>query len=156
MLDSEHRAYMLAQLERHEGLRLAAYLDTLGILTIGIGHNCRAHPVHGVAKVGDKITPEQARKLFEKDVAKFEEGLRLALPWTWELVKTSPPRYAVLVNMAFNMGLRGLLEFKNTLSFVEAKQFRLAASHMLQSKWARQVGARAKELAKQMEEGQWS
>lgn len=155
MLDTEHHAYMLAQLERHEGLRLAAYLDSLGVLTIGVGHNCRANPAYGVAKVGDKITPEQARKLFEKDVAKFEESLLLALPWIRDLAKTSPPRYAVLLNMAFNMGLRGLLDFKNTLSFVQARQFRLAASHMLQSKWARQVGARAKELAKQMEEGQW-
>lgn len=156
MMNSEQHAYMLAQLERHEGLRLAAYLDTLGILTIGVGHNCRAHPVYGVAKVGDKITPEQARKLFAKDMVKFEEGLRLTLPWAAELAQSSPPRYAVLLNMAFNMGLRGLLDFKNTLSFVQAKQFRLAASHMLQSKWARQVPARAKELAKQMEDGQWS
>jgi GH24 family phage-related lysozyme (muramidase) len=33
------------QLKCHEGLELKAYRDTVGILTVGIGHNLKTNPV---------------------------------------------------------------------------------------------------------------
>ena len=147
---------MLAQLERHEGKRLEAYKCTAGVLTVGIGHNCLAWPVKGVAKVGDRITPEQCQDLFTADVARFEGYLSADLPWTDRLKVNQPARYAVLLNMAFNLGRRGLLGFKVTLEHVRCGNYPQAAAAMLDSKWAGQVKGRAKELAKQMETGQWA
>ena len=46
MTDTDYKK-MLAQLERHEGKRLTAYLCTAGALTIGIGHNCLAWQCNG-------------------------------------------------------------------------------------------------------------
>ena len=46
---------LLTQLKRDEGLRLSAYLNTEGILTIGYGHNCQASPVPSVRHPGDAI-----------------------------------------------------------------------------------------------------
>ena len=155
MTNSDYKK-MLAQLERHEGKRLTAYLCTAGVLTIGIGHNCLAWPVKGVTKVGDRITEEQCRDLFCLDVGRFEGLLSGSLPWIDRLKVNQPPRYAVLLNMAFNLGIRGLLGFKNTLKLVEAGQYQAAAAAMLDSKWAGQVKGRAKELAKQMECGEWA
>ena len=154
MTDTDYKK-MLAQLERHEGKRLTAYLCTAGALTVGIGHNCLAWPVKGVAKVGDRITTEQCQELFLADVARFEGYLSEDLPWTDRLKVNQPARYAVLVNMAFNLGIRGLLGFKTTLEHVRCGNYPQAAAAMLDSKWAGQVKGRAKELAKQMEAGEW-
>ncbi|RBB43674.1 hypothetical protein DQW51_30370, partial [Escherichia coli O111:H-] len=64
-----------------EGDRLAAYLDSVGILTIGIGHNCKTIPVHGVEKVGDRISPELEQTLFEIDVLEACRELDEHVPW---------------------------------------------------------------------------
>lgn len=56
----------------------------------------------------------------------------------------------VLVNMAFNMGTAGLFSFKNTLRFIEQKNYAKAASNMKLSRWYGQVGDRAKELVARM------
>lgn len=54
-----------------EGLELEAYLDTRGILTIGIGHTSAAGPprVHE----GMKISEEEAWKIFRDDNARFRK-----------------------------------------------------------------------------------
>ena len=57
----------------------------------------------------------------------------------------------VLINMAFNLGLRGLLGFRNTLAYVKAKDYSKAARNMKLSLWYSQVGSRAKYLAQRME-----
>ena len=86
------------------------------------------------------------------DIAKYIEQVNEALPWAVHLDK---PRYYVLVNMAFNMGINGLLSFKNTLTFIEKGQYESAAENMKLSRWYNQVGIRARELCEQMKTGQW-
>ncbi len=65
------------------------------------------------------------------------------------------PRQAVLYNMAFNLGINGLLSFKNTLNMIKNGEYESASEGMLNSKWAVQVGYRARELANQMKTGKW-
>ena len=146
------RARYLAQLKRHEGERLTAYLDTVGILTVGVGHNCKASPVPGVKEPGDRITQEISDRLFLEDVQKHERQILKSLPWISGLVA---PRQAVLFNMAFNLGVSGLLGFKNTLSLIEQGKYLAASDAMLKSKWATQVKGRACELAEQLRTGEW-
>ena len=64
-------------------------------------------------------------------------------------------RTAVLVSMAYQMGVAGLAQFKNTLSLIEHKHFDDAAKAMLDSKWAKQTPNRAKRHAEQMRSGLW-
>lgn len=64
-------------------------------------------------------------------------------------------RTAVLVSMAYQMGVAGLAQFKNTLALIEGKRFEDAAVAMLQSKWAKQTPNRAKRHAEQMRSGLW-
>ena len=146
------RARYLAQLKRHEGERLTAYLDTVGVLTVGVGHNCKSSPVPGIEKPGDRITQEISDRLFLEDVQKHERQILKSLPWISGLVA---PRQAVLFNMAFNLGVSGLLGFKNTLSLIEQGKYLAASDAMLKSKWATQVKGRASELAEQMRTGKW-
>lgn len=141
-----------AQLKRHEGLRMEAYLCPAGKLTIGYGHNLDAWPVEGVRKVGDVISREKAEELLVEDVFGMVDELDDALPWWREM---SEPRQAVLLNMAFNMGLPKLLTFKKAIAAMYVGNWNKAAHEMLDSQWAEQVKGRAAELATQMVTGAW-
>ena len=55
--------------------------------------------------------------------------------------------------MGFNLGIQGLLKFTNTPSYIEQGKYDLASVSMLASKWAKQVGQRAKRLAEIMRTG---
>jgi lysozyme len=128
------------QLIRHEALRLKMYKDSLGILTIGVGHNLQDKPISKAA----------AMQILEDDINDAKVDLAKAYPW---VVKLSLNRQNVLINMCFNMGIERLSTFKNTLRMVESGDYAGAATNMLQSKWATQVGDRAKELAEIMKTG---
>ncbi len=147
----------LTQLIRHEGARRDAagrhcpYRDSVGVLTIGYGHNLEANPVPGLDS-SSRLTEEQARRLLEADLNALEPRLKAALPWAGRLCSA---RYGVLLNMAFNLGLKGLLGFKNSLALMGNGNYHGAANSMLASRWAAQVGNRARELAEQMRAGRW-
>ena len=131
---------LTSQLLSDEGLRLKPYRDTVGKLTIGCGRN--------LDDVG--ITQDEAMLLLQNDIRKAYADLTTALPWVQTL---DDVRQNVLINMTFNMGIGGLLRFKNTLGMIQRHEYNQAASAMLQSLWATQVGARAKRLADQMRTG---
>lgn len=130
------------QLIRDEGIRLKPYKDTVGKLTIGTGRN--------LDDVG--ITDAEARFLLLNDISKVRLGLLTKLPWTSML---DDARRGVLENMAFNMGVDGLTQFKNTLSLIQKGDYDKASVEMLESKWASQVGDRAKRLSNQLRTGDW-
>lgn len=146
---------LLAQLKRDEGTVRDAdgnhvtYLCPAGRRTIGYGHNLDANPVPGINGV---ISDDQAERLLKADVMAAQQHLEAAIPWAHTL---SPARRAVLVNMAFNLGVTGVLRFTKMLCFARVGDYRNAAKEMRRSLWARQVRARANRLAAQMETGLW-
>lgn len=142
-----------AQIEEDEGIRLKAYLDTEGILTIGVGHNCISSPVPGVTKVGDRITQENADRLFIKDLATATRETTNNFSWFLDL---NDARQAVLVNMVFNMGVGKVRKFKKALAAMEQGDWNKAAIEMIDSKWAIQTGRRAQRLSEQMRTGEWT
>lgn len=137
------REKLTAQLAKHEGYRQFPYRDTVGKLTIGFGRN--------LDDVG--ILREEAQAMLMNDIDAAERGLRERYDWFADL---DPVRQAVLVNLAFNLGIVGLSGFRNTLAMVASGDYEGAATGMLHSKWAGQVGNRAKELATQMLTGRWA
>jgi lysozyme len=127
-----------AQLVRHEGLRLKPYRCTAGKLTIGIGRN-----------LDDRgISQKEAYAMLERDIMDFEQQLLDEIPETYSGI--DEVRQSVILNMCFNLGMKGLLGFKNTLAFIGAGDWERAANNMLASKWAKQVGMRAIELSELM------
>lgn len=133
------------QLLRDEGFVPHAYKDSLGYLTIGVGRLIDKNK-------GGGITKDEALYLLQNDIAKVNAQLRARLPWTDKL---SEARRGVLLNMAFQLGIAGLLGFKNTLSMIERGEYSKAADGMLQSLWAKQTPARAKRLSEQMRLDKW-
>lgn len=135
-----YRDIARVQLRVDEGVRSKPYLDTEGKVTIGIGRN--------LDDVG--LRPDEIDYLFNNDLARAELDARAAVRNFDEL---SEARKAVLLNMSFNLG-RGRLEgFRRMLAAVRVGDFEAAAREMMDSKWAKQVGARAYRLAEMMREG---
>lgn len=122
------------ELIHDEGLRLTVYKCPAGKWTIGVGRNLEDRG----------ISEDEARLLLMNDIAFFRHGLSRALPW---LEAAPRPVQDVLANMAFNMGLAGLLAFRRTLAHIQAGRYNQAADEMLRSRWAQQVGGRAERLA---------
>jgi lysozyme len=143
MYDLDAGSPLREMLKRHEGLRTKVYACPAGFLTIGYGRNLEARG----------ITREEADFLLTSDIRAFREEVRRALPWSADL---DPVRRDVLVDMAFNLGVAGLLGFKQFLLALQASDYLAAAAHMLHSRWAEQVGARARELAEMIRAGRYA
>jgi lysozyme len=134
------------QLKRDEGVVNHAYQDSLGFTTIGVGRLIDANR-------GGGLSDSEVDYLLNPDIADKTAQVLAALPWAKEL---SEPRLAVLINMAFQMGIRGLLGFPGMLGAVRTGDYGHAALHMVNSKWAKhQTPARAHRLAEQMRLGEW-
>ena len=117
----------------------------MGFWTIGIGRLIDA-------RKGGGISREESDYLLNNDINNRIASLEKALPWFNDL---DDARKGVLLNMSFQMGINGLLNFKTTLARVQSGDYFGAADSMLQSKWANQTPQRANRLADQMRYGKW-
>lgn len=87
------RAVLIAR----EGRRLSAYRDSVGVWTIGVGHTSAAGPP--VVTPGLRLSAQDCDALFTRDVARFAETVRGAVP-------ADLPEHAfdALVSLCFNIG----------------------------------------------------
>ena len=135
-----NREQLIDQLIDHEGMELEVYEDSLGIPTIGIGRNL----------VDRGITEDEARFLCNNDIDIVERELVAEFPIVAELDSI---RQRVLIDMAFNVGVPRLTGFRKMWAAIHCGDYAEAAVEMMDSKWARQVGRRAKRLSSMMETG---
>ena len=133
------------QLKRDEGVVSHAYEDSLGFTTIGVGRLIDM-------RRGGGLRDSEIDFLLSNDIEEKTAQVLAALPWASKL---SEPRLGVLLNMAFQLGTRGILKFHRMLGSIEDGQYGEAAMEMLDSLWAQQTPERAKRLAKQMLTGEW-
>jgi lysozyme len=127
------------QIKIDEGLRLTPYLDTENILTIGYGRNLEHNG----------ITESEAEHMLRNDLRVAEEdAVSFVTSTVWQ--QLDAPRRAVLINMAFNLGLTRLSKFKKFKQALHDHDYHEAARQMLDSRWSRQVGERSHRLADSM------
>lgn len=131
-------------IELHEGRVPYVYTDSLGYFTIGVGHLVDQ-------RKGGRLPDAIIDVLLDHDIHEHANELFATLPWVRDL---DPVRQAVLVDMYFNLR-RGLLGFKETLRHFQSGNWDAAATAMLNSKWATQVGARALRLSTMTRTGAW-
>lgn len=161
-----------ADLERHEGFKEWAYPDPLSF----IGKKYKSFPWGNqparelLARIGNAnekdgapwtvgfgftngVTPDStmnritAERKLEGLILEMNNALSTVFTW---YKGASFVTKTIIINMAFNMGLKTLLSFKNTLAAVAAKQYVQAANGMANSLWYKQTGLRAKELVQRM------
>lgn len=129
------------RIRRYEGLCYTPYQCPAGEWTIGYGHLLR----RGISK-------EVAEAILKEDVYIAVRQVKNLFVWWFKLV---PARQYVLVDMCFNLGISRLCGFKKMLAAAERGDYARAAAEMLYSKWAGQVGRRARELSEMMKTGEW-
>lgn len=93
------------------------------------------------------ITRDEAMMLLKNDITECDDELRRRIKW---YDRAPEDLREVLINMCFNMGIRTMMTFKNTLFYMGANEYERAAVNMLKSRWARQVKDRAKRLAERV------
>jgi len=125
---------LVRDLIRDEGMRTDIYEDTVGKQTIGVGRNLTDRG----------ISEAEAMFMLTNDIEIVEKELDTRMSW-W---KTKPADIQLaLANMAFNMGVPTLLRFHKMLAAIIQDDNDTAAEQALDSKWAEQVGARARRIA---------
>ncbi|RLB13534.1 MAG: glycoside hydrolase [Deltaproteobacteria bacterium] len=131
-------------IRRHEGFRQYPYKDSLGVLTIGYGFNLDHWMAYGIPR-------EEADALLGVKVRIAEREASFIPGWG----NCNEVRRAVLADMTYNMGIARTLKFKKMIAALKAGDFSEAAAQILDSRFARQTGSRAVELAAMMRTGEW-
>jgi len=137
-----------------EGWRSKPYICTEGYPTCGYGF--KIGPKGADIKLYQLSLPIEAgaawlSSLLEQKRAEMmmDAGISAAM------VSCDTARQAVLLSMAYQIGVVGLSGFKNTLKMIAEKRWDEASAGMLDSRWAKQTPVRAKRHALQMQTGVW-
>lgn len=133
---------LVEQLKRHEGFRAHVYTDTTGHKTIGYGFNLDAG-----------INERNAEALLQSQLAEIWLQCNEEFKRFW--FRLSHARQGVIIDMVFNLGMRGFLKFKKMIKAIEDLDDEAVVAEMLDSKWAHQVKGRAWELADQWRDNEW-
>ena len=75
------------------------------------------------------------------------QRITIAFPWFENIDNIAK---SVVVNMCYQLGLRGFSQFKKTIYYLETEQYEEASMEMLDSLWAKQTPNRANELSELM------
>lgn len=128
-MTSEALDALRVQLREHEGWEREPYQDSVGVWTIGCGRNLEANP----------LTDDEIRYLLDNDIRRTLRACVEHLPWFEGLDEV---RKRAVLDLAFNMGVRGLLTFRVACAALARRDYEAAADALVNSKWYRQVGRR--------------
>lgn len=137
-----NREMILEQLKKDEGFSPVSFWD-IKQWTWGYGSKAPGPDAH--------ITEEEA-------VVELNKHLDIAISGYWGLFgectqEINEVRQAALVNMVYNLGAKGLSQFKNMLRAIRLGDWPTAAREAQKSLWYRQVGKRARRIVRELETG---
>ena len=124
-------------IKRHEGFEPKVYQCTEGYDTIGYGFTIKDLEID--KDVADLILMKKLHTLLQR--------ITIAFPWFENIDNIAK---SVVVNMCYQLGIRGFSKFKKTIYLLETEQYEEASIEMLNSLWAKQTPIRAKELSEQI------
>lgn len=145
---------LVSSLEAHEGFRGYVYDDATGA-PIRPGSHVLGNPTIGFGWALNRLPISRPHALAHLRETAQEAVLELAhrAPWIKDLDSV---RRVVLYELAYNMGVAGLLGFARMLAALRRGAYDDAARHLLDSKWATQVGrGRRDTLAARLSTGVW-
>ena len=124
----EDRSFAKGMIKEHEGLKLKAYKDTKGLLTVGYGHQIDADSPLDIRslKEGDVISQERADQLFDMD---FDDHSNAAkqIPGFFKATKK---QQAGLIDLTFNMGPNWYKSFPNFVKAFDEGDYQEAAKQL--------------------------
>ena len=141
-------------LRRHEGVRNKVYKDTVGIKTIGVGHNIIANPLPSdIAKcleIYGEITEEMVDRLLDSDIMVAIGACKRLYQ---DFDNFSENRKNACIDWLFNIGEGTTRKFQVTNRAINEGRWDDAAKGMMASRWAKQVGKRSIEISTMIREG---
>ncbi len=146
-----------ALIKYEEGWREKPYLCTEGYPTVGYGF--RIGPKGADIKLYQFVLPLSVGNVWLDEILASKEKEMRTIPHLADALDTCAPypaRTAVLYSMAYQLGVNGLGNFKNTLAAVARGNWDKGAAGMLDSRWAKQTPKRAQRHAEQMRTGRWA
>ena len=114
-----------AELEFDEGFRGKPYQDSVGVWTVGFGHNLEANP----------LTRDQALYLMRTNLIACIKDLE-SFPF-WKL--SNEARRHAFVNMRYQLGLGGFREFRRMIAAANSGDWAAAAEEARDSVWFEQT-----------------
>ena len=135
------------QLEIDEGCVYEIYNDHLGYPTFGIGHLVIESDPENGEEIGTPVSESRVIEAFEQDVETVLSDCAILYPDFDELPEEVQQ---IVANMMFNLGRPRLSKFAGMKRGVDSQDWDAAADEMVDSRWYRQVGARAERLVERM------
>ena len=136
-----------AELADDEGVEYKIYNDHLGLPTFGIGHLITPDDLEHGFELGTPIDANRVIEVFELDIRTVLFDCK-TLYSDFNSLPEDVQR--IIANMMFNMGRTRLSKFKGMKRGVDARDWKVAADEMVDSRWYRQVPNRAKRLVERM------
>lgn len=127
------------QLTIHEGLKKTSYLDSVGLLTGGIGHLLRSNEVTQYP-LGSPISDDLIESWYTQDSNAAIKIAQILVGDIWSSL--SDIRKRAVTDLAYNLGQNRLSQFVNFLSAMKSEDFNKAGQELRNSKWFTQVGRR--------------
>lgn len=131
-------------IKQHEGKRTYVYFDTLEVATIGIGRN--------ISESGIGLRDSEIEFMFNNDIEYCTNELEKHHFYNIQ----DEVRKGVLIELVFNLGIKGLLKFVHMISAFEMKEYETASNELLNSKWSKQVSkSRVNNILKRLSTGEY-
>ena len=121
-------------IKKHEGFEPKVYECTEGYETIGYGFAIKDLVID--KDVADLILMKKLHILLQRIIVAF--------PWFKDIDEIAKK---VVINMCYQLGIRGFSFFKKTIYYLETEQYEEASMEEFDSLWAKQTPNRAKELS---------
>ena len=128
---------IVEDIKKHEGFSPKVYECTEGYDTIGYGFAIKDLIID--KDVADLILMRKLHTLLER--------ITIAFPWFKDIDDKAK---SVVINMCYQLGIRGFSKFKKTIYYLETEQYEEASTECLDSLWAKQTPSRAKDISEQL------
>lgn len=124
---------LIEDIKQEEGFSGTVYKCTEGFDTVGYGSRM-------------PITKEEAELLLEYRL----KAMKAQLTGYLYDIDIKDEAWDILFNMAYQLGVKGVLNFKNMIKALKDNDYKEASIQMLDSLWAKQTPNRAKRLSDRM------
>ena len=135
---------LLESVRKHEGYKNTVYLDTRNKRTVGVGHLC----VEDFWEDGKEYEESFMMDILQKDLQGAIDGAEDLC----KDLKISDDAKILVIEMIFQLGKKGVSKFRNMWKALQEDppSYSVAATEMLDSRWANQTPNRAKEMSDHM------
>ena len=124
---------LIDDIKAEEGFSGTVYVCSEGFDTVGYGSRM-------------PITKEEAELLLEYRL----KGMKAQLTGYLYDIDMKDEAWDILFNMSYQLGVKGVLNFKNMIKALKNNDYKEASIQMLDSLWAKQTPNRAKRLSDRM------